>query len=98
MLRKGTLLNCILLNVAIFSVNELRREELVWIIFCFYYITPFLILYFLVIKFRWYAIVCRLSSDVAIKIWSSAYSIVFTNLLFSCIPFFITILNSCIIT
>ena len=38
------------------------------------------------------------SSDVAIKIWSSAYSIVFTHfLLFSCIPFFITLLNSCII-
>jgi hypothetical protein len=42
MLRKETLLNCILLNVAIFSVNELRREELVWIIFCFDYIKPLL--------------------------------------------------------
>jgi hypothetical protein len=37
------------------------------------------ILYFLAIRFRWYAIVCRSSSDVAIKIWSSAYSIVFTK-------------------
>jgi hypothetical protein len=36
------------------------------------------ILYFLAIRFRWYAIVCRSSSDVAIKIWSSVYSIVFT--------------------
>jgi hypothetical protein len=35
---------------------------------------------------------------VAIKIWSSAYSVVFTNLLlFSCMPFFIIILNICII-
>jgi len=34
-------------------------------------------LYFLAIRFRWYAIVCRSSSDVVIKIWSSAYSIDF---------------------
>jgi len=56
------------------------------------------ILYFLAIRFRWFTIVCRPSSDVAIKIWSSAYSIMFTNfLLFSCISSFITILNSWII-
>ena len=55
-------------------------------------------LYFLALRLRWYAIVCKSSSDVAIKIWSTAYSIVFTNfLLFSRIPFFITVLNSCII-
>jgi len=43
-----------------------------------------MVMYFLAIRFRWYAIVCRSSSDVTIKIWSSAYSIVFTNfLLFS---------------
>src|SRR5215475_15698023 len=62
------------------------------------FVLDMVILYFLAIRFRWYAIICRSSSDVAIKIWSSAYSIVFTNfLLFGCIPFFITILNSCII-
>jgi hypothetical protein len=33
--------------------------------------------YFLAIRFRWYAIVCSSSSDVAIRIWSSAYSMVF---------------------
>jgi hypothetical protein len=53
------------------------------------------ILYFLAVQFSWYAIVYKSSSDLAIKIWSSAYSIVFTSfLLFSCIPFFITVLNS----
>ena len=30
------------------------------------------ILYFLAIRFKWCAIVCKSSSDVAIKIWSSA--------------------------
>ena len=45
------------------------------------------VLYFLAVSFRRYAIVCKSSSDVAIKMWSSAYSIAFTNfLLFSCIP------------
>jgi len=62
------------------------------------FLLDMVILYFLAISFRWYAIVCRSSYDVAIKIWSSAYSIVFINfLLFSGIPSFITILNSCII-
>jgi len=62
------------------------------------FVLDMVILYFLAVWFRWYAIVCRSSSDVATKIWSSVYSIVFTNfLLFSCIPFFITILNSSII-
>ena len=57
-------------------------------------------LYFLAIwvRFMWYVIVCKSSSDVAIKIWSSVYSIVFTNfMLFSCIPFFMLISNSCVI-
>jgi len=64
----------------------------------FVFVLDMVILYFLAIRFRWYAIVCNSSSDMAIKIWSAAYSIVFTNfLLFSCMPFFITILNSCII-
>jgi len=54
--------------------------------------------YFLAVSFRWYAIVCNSSSDVAIKIWSSAYTMVFTKfLLFSCVPFFITNLNSYVI-
>ena len=62
------------------------------------FVLDIVILYFLAIRLRWYAIVCSSSSDVAIKIWSSAYSIVFTIfLLSSCIPFFITLLNSCII-
>ena len=62
------------------------------------FVLDVVILYFFALRFKWYAIVCKSSSDVAIKIWSSVYSIVFTNfLLFSCIPFFITILNSCII-
>ena len=50
------------------------------------------------IRFKWYAIVCNSSSDVAIKIWSSAYSMVFTNFLFfSSKTFFISVLNSCTI-
>ena len=63
----------------------------------FVFVLDIVILYFLAIMFRRYATVCNSSSDVAIKIWSSAYSIVFTNvLLFSYMPFFITVLNSCI--
>jgi len=59
------------------------------------FVLDMVILYFLTIRFRWYYIVCRSSSDVAIKIWSSAYSIVFTNfLLFSCIPFFLRVLTN----
>jgi hypothetical protein len=51
----------------------------------------------LYVRFLWYDIVCKSFSDVTIKIWSSVYSILFTNfMLFSCIPF-IHILNSCII-
>jgi hypothetical protein len=41
-------------------------------------------LYFLAIRLRWYAICCNSSSDVAIKIWSSAYSMVLSNFLFYC--------------
>jgi len=37
------------------------------------------ILNFLAISFKWYAIVCKSFSDMAIKIWSPAYSTVFTN-------------------
>jgi hypothetical protein len=49
-------------------------------------------LYFLAIRFKWYAIFCNSSSDVAIKMWSSAYSMVSIYfLLFSCIPFFINL-------
>ena len=43
----------------------------------FVFVLDIVILYFLAIRCRWYDIVCS-SSDVAIKIWSSAYSIVFT--------------------
>ena len=64
----------------------------------FVFVLGIVILYFLSIRFRWYAIVRSSSSDVAIKMWSSAYDMVLTNfLLFSCIPFFITLLNSGII-
>ena len=45
----------------------------------FVYVLDIVILYFLAIMFKWYAIVCNSSSDVAIRIWSSAYSVVFTN-------------------
>ena len=34
------------------------------------------ILHFVAISFGWYAIVCNSSFDVAIRIWSSAYSMV----------------------
>ena len=51
------------------------------------FVLDMVILYFFAIRFRWYAIVCRSSSDVAIKIWSSAYNIVFTNSCFSCYGF-----------
>jgi len=62
------------------------------------FVLEIVVLYFLAIRFRLNAIVCSSSSDVAIKMWSSAYSMVFTNfLLFCCIPFFITLLNSCVI-
>jgi len=43
------------------------------------FVLDIVILYFLAIRFKWYAIVCRSSSDVVIKIWSSAYSIVFAK-------------------
>jgi len=43
----------------------------------FVFVLEMVILYFLAIRFKWYAIVCNSSSHVAIKIWSSAYSIVF---------------------
>jgi len=33
------------------------------------FVLDIVILYFLAIRFRWYAIVCRSYSDVAIKIW-----------------------------
>ena len=39
----------------------------------FVFVLDMVILYFLAIKFRWYAIVCNTPSDVAIKIRSSAY-------------------------
>jgi len=64
----------------------------------FVFVLDMVIWYFLATRFKCYSIVCNSSSDVAIKIWSSAYSMVFTDLLlFSCMPFFITILNSYII-
>ena len=47
----------------------------------FVFVLDMVILYFLAIKFRWYAFVCNASSDMAIKIWSPAYSMVFTNFL-----------------
>ena len=37
------------------------------------------ILYFLAIRFKWCAIFCNSSSDVAIKIWSYIYSFFFFN-------------------
>ena len=43
----------------------------------FVFVLDIVVLYFLAIMFKWYAIVCNSSSDAAIKIWSSAYSIVF---------------------
>ena len=52
------------------------------------------ILYFLAVRFRWYAIVCSSSSDVAIKIWSSAYRIVFTNFLLFTKSSFAAFINS----
>jgi hypothetical protein len=39
------------------------------------------ILYFLAMRFRWYAIVCNSSSEAAIGIWSSAYNIVLITFL-----------------
>src|SRR5215469_1062546 len=64
----------------------------------FVFVLDMVILYFLAIRLRRYAIICNSSSDVAIKIWSSAYNKVFTDfLLLSCKSFFITILNSCTI-
>ena len=36
----------------------------------FVFVLDMVILYFLAIRFKWYAIVCQSSSDVAIKIWS----------------------------
>jgi len=51
----------------------------------FVFVLDMVILYLLAMKFSWYAIVCNSSSDVAIKIWSSAYSIVFSIfMLFRC--------------
>ena len=44
----------------------------------FVFVLDMAILYFLATRFRWYAIVCNSSSDVAIIIWSSAYSMVFS--------------------
>jgi hypothetical protein len=41
----------------------------------FVFVLDMVILYSLAIRFRWYAIVCKSSSDVAIKIWSSEYNI-----------------------
>ena len=38
------------------------------------FVPDIVILYFLAIRFRWYAIVCSSSSDVAIKIWSLAHN------------------------
>ena len=64
----------------------------------FVFVLDMVILYFLAISFKRYAIVCNSSPDVAIKIFSSAYSIVFSIfLLFSGMPFFIANINSCII-
>src|SRR5215469_17034786 len=64
----------------------------------FVFVLDMVILYFFAIRLRWYAIICNSSSDVTIKIWSSAYSMVFTDfLLLSWKPFFNTILNSCTI-
>ena len=37
----------------------------------FVFVLDMVILYFLAIRFKWCAIVCRSSYDVAIKIWSS---------------------------
>ena len=63
----------------------------------FVFVLDMVILYLPAIRFSWYAIICNSSSDVAIKIWSYAYSMVFSIfLLFSGIPLFITNLNSCI--
>ena len=93
----------------VFKVSYLFNNIVVYVNFYSLYVVPphchyfcfcagYGHFYFRAMGFRWYAIVCKSSSDVAIKIWSSAYSIVFTNfLLFSYIPFFITIFNSCII-
>jgi hypothetical protein len=39
------------------------------------------ILYFLAVRFSCYAIVCHSSSEVAIRIWSSAYNIVLIALM-----------------
>ena len=38
----------------------------------FVFVLDMVILYFLAIRFKWCATVCKSSSDVAIKIWSSA--------------------------
>ena len=38
----------------------------------FVFVPDMVIFYFLAIRFKWCAIVCKSSSDVAIKIWSSA--------------------------
>jgi len=56
----------------------------------FSFVLELVVLCFHAIRRRWYAIVCSSSSDVAIKIWSTAYSTVFTNFLWlSCIHIFI---------
>ena len=47
----------------------------------FVFLLDIVVFYFLAVSFRWYAIVCSSSSDVTIKIWSSVYSIMFTNFL-----------------
>jgi hypothetical protein len=52
------------------------------------FVIDMVILYFLAMTYWWCAIVCNSYSDLAIKMWSFAYSIVFTNLLlFSCMLF-----------
>ena len=63
----------------------------------FVFVLDIVILYFLSIRFKWCAIVCRSSSDVAIKIWSlhkvscsliSCYLVVYPSLsLFSIINY-----------